>query len=290
MPEGNPGMGSLAVKLQTCPPNGLRTQFAAIDILYFRDPEDAIAKVDERLQKNHHAIILAPYLLGWESLYAEASARWNVPTLLPLSLLDPPGPHDWYYRFPGLETQITALLKAAKDSGRSRVRLIYDVRLPLSLKLKTHSLKVAQRHGFTIEDDALIKGSKDSQHATLWLVPFSEDVGDLALRQGELILMPALFYVPEKVRVLLRKESGIRLRVAYPYPPRSKKGGGWRAPVDVWAGAACELMARFSEGVVPSHLMPGARIRWEQDLFLLARPSETELVDQVFLADETYAH
>ena len=288
MPEVNSGAGVLAMKLQSCHGSALKTRFAAIDILYFRDPEDAIAKVDDRLRRDHHALILAPYLMGWETRYMEAAVRWNVPTLLPLSLLDPPEPHNWYYRFPGLEAQIAALLKAAKDSGRSRLRLMYDARIPLSLQLKTYSLEAAQRYGFTIEDDAS-KGLKDSESAVLWLISFSEKMGGLAYRQGELMLMPALFYVPENVRAVVGKGSGIRLRVAYPYPPRSTKEKVWRAPVDVWAGAACELMARFSDGVVPSELMPGARVRWEQDLFLLARPSEAELVDQVFLADETYA-
>lgn len=286
--DGNTAVESLAVKLQNCPSHALKSRFAAIDIEYFRGPEDAIARIDARLRTVPHAIILAPYLIGWESLYAEAAKRWNVPTLLPLSLLDPPGGSDWHYRFPGIETQIKSLLRTAKHSGHSHVRLIFDARLPLSVTLKAFSEGVAHHYGLTIEGDVPRKKGRDSQHASLWLRPFSEDMRDIVLRRGELLLVPALFYRPEKNRPPSHKGSEIRLRIAYPYPPRSTKEKVWRTPVDVWAGAACELMARFSEGMAPSALMPGARIRWEQDLFLLARPSEAELIDQVFLADETY--
>jgi mono/diheme cytochrome c family protein len=287
LPEGNTAAHSLAKKLQNCSAQDPNTHFAAIDILYFQNPEDAIAQVEQRLRITPSAVLLAPHLMGWEARYENASKRWQVPTLLPLSFLDRPGSREWYYRFPGLETQVHALLRAAKQSGRSRVRMLFEPGLSMSVMLKVVGTDVAHRYGLTVEDEAPHRSGNGVQAATLWLRPFSSERDSQALRPGELLLIPALYYVPEHVRMVIRDARGIRLRVAYPYPPRSRQDHTWRGPVDVWAEAACKVLAFLGGRAGLADLLAKVRLEWEPDLFVWAHPSEADLMEQVFLADET---
>lgn len=290
LPGRSDAADGLAAGLRHCPDRTRGAPVAAVDILYFQNPEDAIAQLDARIQRNPHTLILSPYLLGWEMEYVKESARWKVPTVLPFAFLDPPSESAWYYRFPGLETQITRLLKDAKESGRSRLRIIYDAHASLSLKLETYSREAAKRHGFQIEPDGQKKGAKGAESATLWLVPLPERAAGPALRQGELMLVPAIFYVPERAQMLVGERGKVRWRIAYPYVPRSRESQRWRKPVDVWVGGACEFLARLGAGSMAPSFPSDVPLQWERDLSLPAQAGHEELAGQVFLADETYVH
>lgn len=278
----------LDAKLRNCQVEAPRNHIAAIDILYYQNPEDAIAKLDKRVLKNPNSIVLMPYLLGWESQYSAASKRWRVPTILPFSFLDLPEGNDWIYRFPGLQTQIKALLKSAKISGRSHLNLVYDPNDNLSAKLAIYSRKLAQQYNFLIDTGGNLGSAKSNgeEYARLWLIPFADDKVDRDLQHHEMMLVPAFFYAPDKVNVQLVKELQLQWRIAYPYAPQGDKRKKWRNPIDVWVGAACEFLIRLGEESMSFDLMSDSNLEWDGDLILSARTNEKEMLDQVFIADQ----
>lgn len=282
-PGQNAAADSLAWKIQNCPTSTSKNRVAAIDILYFSDPEDAIAQLDKRILNNPNSIILAPYLLGWESRYLEASARWAIPTVLPFSFLDPPEENNWYYRFPGLQTQIKALLKSAKDNGRSRLSIVQDSNDALSLKLAAFSREAALQYQFQIATDPEEPVSETIGFAKLWLTPLTDNAAARASGTSELMLVPALFYGAEKGDALTHKLSGVQWRIAYPYVPQRKNKQSWRKPLDVWLGAVCEFLTVLGEDTTTSKALPDIVLRWEQDLFLLPRPSNREILNRVYI-------
>lgn len=284
-PGQNAAADRLAWKMQNCPTSKSKNRVAAIDILYFRDPEDAVVQLNKRIQNNPNTIILAPYLPGWESRYLEASARWAIPTVLPVSFLDPPEENDWYYRFPGLQTQIKALLKNAKDNGYSRLSIVQDSNDALSLKLAAFGREAALQYQFEIATDPEEPVSETIKSAKLWLTPLTDNAAARASRTGELMLVPALFYGAEKGDALMHKLRGVQWRIAYPYAPQRKDGKAWRKPMDVWAGAACEFMTVLGEDSTKSKISLDAVLRWEQDLSLLPRPNEREILNRVYITD-----
>ncbi len=282
-PGQNAAADRLSRKMQNCPTNTSKNRVAAIDILYFRDPEDAIAQMDKRILNNPNSIILAPYLLGWELEYLEASARWAIPTVLPFSFLDPPEENNWYYRFPGLQTQIKALLKSAKDDGRSRLSIVQDSNDALSLKLAAFSREAALQYQFQIATDPEEPVSEAIGSAKLWLTPLTDNAAARASRTAELMLVPALFYGAEKGIRLMHKLPGVQWRIAYPYMPQRKNNQPWRKPMDVWADAACEFLSILGEDTTTIETLPDIALRWEQDFFLLPRPSDSEILNRVYI-------
>ena len=99
------------------------------------------------------------------------------------------------------------------------------------------------------------------------------------------MLVPALFYGAEKGDALMHKLRGIQWRIAYPYAPQRKNGEAWRKPMDVWAGAACEFLTVLGEDSTKSKILLDAVLSWEQDLSLLPRPNEREILNRVYITD-----
>jgi hypothetical protein len=283
MPGRNAAADMLAQKMQNCPTSTSKTRVAAIDILYFRDSEDAIAQLNRRIQGNPNSIILLPYLLGWEEQYIEASVHWAIPTVLPFSFLDPPEEESkWYYRFPGLQTQIKALLKHAKDNGHSRLVIVHDSHNALSVKLAAFSREAALQYKFQVVTDTE-ESDSGQRSAELWLTPVSKDTGARLQKGNELMLVPALFYGFVNVDGFVHKLSGSQLAIGYPFKPQRKDSHAWRTPIDVWGSAACEFLATIGGGTTTLKNLPNISLRWEQDLFLLPQPSEKELLDYVYI-------
>jgi hypothetical protein len=290
MPGRNSAADKLAWRMQNCPASVSRSRIAAIDILYFRNPEDAIAQVDKRVQDRSNIIILAPYLLGWEAQYIKASARWTVHTVLPFSFLDPPPKEEnkWYYRFPGLQTQISALLRHARDNGRSRLIIVQDPDDELSMELAVFSRETALQYQFQIVTSPEDRETESMQLAKLWLTPLMDDVDAKTNKAGDLILVPALFHGSEKGNELMHKLPGVQWRIAYPYVPQRKNKQSWRKPLDVWADAACEFLTLLGEDTTAARIFSQI-LRWEEDLFLLPQPSEKAILDRVYI-DEIRPH
>lgn len=285
MPGRNAAADTLAWKMQNCPASVSKNRIAAIDILYFQDSEDAISQLDKRIQGSPNSIILAPYLMGWEAQYIEASARWAIPTVLPFSFLDPPEEKEtkWYYRFPGLQTQIKALLKHAKDNGRSRLVIVSDSHNALSMKLTAFSREAALQYGIQIATDPEELEPESWRLAKLWLTPLMDNAAGRASRAGEMVLVPALFYGSATGNALAHQRSDIQWRIAYPYVPQQKEGQSWRKPIDVWADAACEFLAILGEDTANVQLLLNSVLKWEQDLFLLPMPDEREILNHVYI-------
>jgi mono/diheme cytochrome c family protein len=288
MPGQNAAADQLAWKIKNCPETPSEKPLAAVDIIYFRDPQDAIAKLGERIRDNPNSIILAPYLAGWEAQYVEATETWGIPTVLPFSFLDPPEgkENSWYYRFPGLQTQIKALLRHASSQGRSKLTIVEDTGNPLSVKLGAFSREVADQYRFQIAKN--LDSASDAVHwARLWLTPLVGDSTESTSKTGEMALIPALFFASEKGNELIHKRPDVQWRIAYPYVPQQEKERSWRKPTDVWGKAACEYLKTLGENKREFKSSVTQALQWERDLSLLALPEEWQLLQQVHIGNAT---
>lgn len=287
LPEPGQSMAAdrLGRKLKSCLPASRNERIAAVDVLYFHDPADAIAKLEQRIQKNAHSIILAPYLLGWEPLYLKASARWPVKTVLPFSFLDPASENNWYYHFPGLQTQVLALLRYAKAGGYSHVRLLYHLHDELGSKLAYFSEKAALQYRMTVMANDGIPAGPPSRTASLWLTPVTDTAFSPDADFGELALVPALFHKTGKTHAAALSEQTIRWAIAYPYPPR-KPDGTLRNPIDVWGAAACEFLIHLDEISVSPGTSREVMLRWDEGQVLQPKPDLEQAIGQVMITDE----
>lgn len=279
------GQSSLAdaldLKLRNCPAREGNTPIAAVNIIYFNTPEDAISKLDRQLAANPHAILLVPYLAGWEDRYSDAASRMNIQTVLPFSLLDPPARSSWYFPFPGLEAQILALLKSMKEDGYTQLRIRYEPEDPLSTKLDAFARSVALFHHISVIPENF-REKEQTKSAWLWLKPVDGSQIDAESASNELMLVPALFFKPNKREVSSKEKDMAEWRIAYPYKPDAGENGTWRAPVDIWASAACEFLALAGAKSIDLKNLPGI-LKWEKDLFLYMNPDSDQLSGQVFI-------
>ena len=279
------GLNSLAdaldLKLRNCPARDGNTPIAAVNIIYFNTPEDAVSKLDRQLATNPHAIMLAPYLAGWEDQYSDATSRMNIQTVLPFSLLDPPPRSNWYFPFPGLEAQILALLKSMKEDGYTQLRIKYEPEDLLSTKLNAFARNIAPFHHISVISGNF-REKEQIKSAWLWLKPVDENQIDAESAKNELVLVPALFFKPNKREVNSKEKELAEWRIAYPYKPGAGKNGIWRTPVDIWASAACEFLSLAGAKLIDLKSLPEI-LKWEKDLFLYTKPDIDQLSDQVFI-------
>lgn len=274
---------ALDAKLKRCPANENGSPIATIDTLYFDTPEDAIIKLNERLIENLDTLILAPFLLGWERQYVNAIPYNDVPTVLPFSVLNPPDESNWIFPFPGLESQILALLKSAKAEGYVQLRVHSEPENPLSVKLATVAIKMATTHGMLIINDKSERTNKQAKIATLWLKQFSPNQVEQSVLKGELMLVPVMFFQPNQAIENSQRNPLPQWHIAYPYNPKINENGAWRTPVDVWAGAVCKFLSFAGDKSFNLNKLPEI-LKWEEDLFLYARPSSDLLSDRVFIS------
>lgn len=281
-----PGQNALAdaldSKLRNCSAKDNGSPIMAIDMLYFDTPEDAMIKLKKRLSENTNALVLAPFLPGWEYQYAQAMQYHNVPTALPFSLLDSPDGTNWIFPFPGLESQILALLKSAKAEGYTQLRVYSEPENPLGVKLAAVAIKMATAHGMSVTADKSEKIHKQAKMATLWLKQFNPNQVKQNLLKDELMLVPVMFLKPDQVNENSQGNSLPQQHIAYPYNPKTGENGTWRMPVDVWAGAACKFLSLAGEKSINLHKLPEI-LKWEEDLFLYSRPNPDLLSDRVFI-------
>ncbi len=274
---------ALDSKLKNCSPNENGFPIAAIDTIYFDTPEDAIIKLMERLKENPNALILAPFLLGWEHQYAKAMQQYNdVPTVLPFSLLNPPDENNWIFSFPGLESQILALLKSAKAEGYTQLRIYSEPENTLGVKLATVAIEMANAHGMSTIADVSERTYKQGKIASLWLKQFNPNQVEQSLLKDELMLVPVLFFKPNQSNENSQKNLLPQRHIAYPYNPKVGENGAWRKPVDVWAGAGCKFLSLIGEKSLSLNKLPKI-LKWEKHLFLYSRPNLDLLSDQVFI-------
>ncbi len=269
-------------KLKNCPATENGSPIAAIDMLYFDTPEDAMIKLNKRLSENTNTLVLVPFLPGWEHQYAKAMRYNNISTVLPFSVLNPPDESNWIFPFPGLESQILTLLKSAKAEGYMQLRIYSEPENLLSLKLSTVAIEMAIEHGMLVIADKSEKKHKQAKIATLWLKQFNSNQINQNSLGDELMLVPAIFINPNQVIDNSQGNSLQKKYIAYPYHPKATENGLWRAPVDVWADAACKFLSLVGEKSINPSKLPEI-LQWEEDLFLYHRPSFDLLSNQVFI-------
>ncbi len=273
---------ALDSKLKSCPATENGSPIAAIDMLYFDTPEDAIIKLNKRLSENTNVLVLAPFLLGWEHQYTKEMQYNNVPTVLPFSVLNPPDESNWMFPFPGLESQILALLKSAKAEGYMQLRIYSEPRNPFSTKLTAVASKMAITQGMLEVVDNSEKMHQKNKIAILWLTQFDSDQINQNSLEDELVLVPAMFIKPNRAIDNFPRNSLQKKYVAYPYNPKATENSVWRVPVDVWAGAACKFLSLVGEKSISHRKLPEI-LQWEEDLFLYNRPTLDLLSNQVFI-------
>ncbi|GKS69435.1 hypothetical protein W03_14390 [Nitrosomonas sp. PY1] len=273
---------ALDSKLKNCPTTENGSPITAIDMLYFDTPEDAMIKLNNRLSKNMNALVLAPFLLGWEQQYVEAMQHNNVPTVLPFSVLNPPDESNWVFPFPGLESQILALLKSAKAEGYMQLRIYSEPKNSLSTKLAAVAAKMASTYGMLEiinNSEAIYQKNKI---AILWLKQFDTDQINQNSLKDELALIPAIFIKPSLAIGNFQGDSLQKKYIAYPYNPKIAGSSVWRTPIDVWAGAVCKFLSLVGEKSISRNKLPEI-LQWENDFFLYDKPGLDLLSNQVFI-------
>ncbi|MCC7090757.1 MAG: hypothetical protein IT524_02175 [Nitrosomonas sp.] len=281
-----PGQHSLTdaldAELKNCAASRSGTLIAAVDMIYFDTPKDAIAKLNKRLSVSPAPIILAPFLAGWEQSYHQAVEHTDAMTVLPFSLRDPSAEHHWLFSFPGVESQIMALLKSARASGYRHVQLRYDAGNSLSQQLAIITQKLAASLQLSLMSEHNEKTSDTLKSATVWLQPVNPNQLDWNSSRDELMLVPVIFFKPDRTKPGEQSISFGEWRIAYSYPPRNSNKDTWRTPVEVWAGAACEFLALAAQKKLNYTDLPET-LQWETDLAVHRRPHFEALVDQVFI-------
>ena len=206
-PGQHPLADALDAQLKNCASTKNGQPIAAVDMIYFDTPKDAITKLNNRLSVNPAPIILAPLLAGWEQSYHQAVQHAEVMTILPFSLRDPPAEHQWLFHFPGLESQIMALLKSAKTSGYRQVQLRFDPDNSLSKELATIARQMVLSLELSLMPEHTGKMPATMKSAILWLQSVNSGQLDRSENGDELMLVPVIFFRPDPTKASERSIS-----------------------------------------------------------------------------------
>lgn len=280
-PGQNPLADALGAQLNNCASMKNGVPVAAVDMIHFDTPQDAMKKLNERLAINPASIILAPFVAGWERQYHQSVQHAEAMTVLPFSLRDPPEEQPWLFPFPGLESQIMALLRSASDSGYRQVQLRYDTGNPLSTQLAAIAGQMALSLEMTLVIDRREKKPETVKSATLWLQPANPNQVERSSNEKALMLAPVIFFKPNPTKTSEQNISGNEWRIAHSYRPRNKHGA-WRTPAEAWAGAACEFLALAAQRTISRADMPET-LQWGDELAVKRDPIRERLADQVFI-------
>lgn len=274
-PGKNPLTDALDAKLKNCPATESGAPVAAINMLYFDSPDAAIAQLKEQLKENVQAIILAPYLIGWEDRYADALRSLPSKTVLPFTFLNRLDESDWHFSFPGIEAQILALLKSLRADGYRQLRIAYEPQDPFSSGLYTFASEIAFKQGISLASFTHEERPPQSQLPLLWLKPVVKNPTEIRAKSQSLMLAPVIFFSPDPVEL-----QTAEWRVAYPYQPKSVTGGAWRTPVNVWAQAACRFLSQVGSGEIDLNELPEV-FSWEEQTYLYKTSNLDLLSEQV---------
>lgn len=175
-----------------------------------------------------------------------------------------------------------ALLKSARASGYRHVQLRYDAGNSLSQQLAIITQKLAASLQLSLMPEHNEKTSDTLKSATVWLQPVNPNQLDWNSNRDELMLVPVIFFKPDRTKPGEQSISVGEWRIAYSYPPRNSNKDTWRTPAEVWAGAACEFLALAAQKKLNYTDLPET-LQWETDLAVHRRPHFEALVDQVFI-------
>ncbi len=270
---------TLGKKLANCSLSKSGSPVSAIDIIYFDTPDDAIHQLKEKLKQTPNALILAPFLIGWESHYVQAMQQERAKTILPFSQLDPVAGSRWYFHFPGLKAQILALLQSAKRDGYTHLQIEYQPDQALSAALHDFARQTAKQIGITVTETDQSADLSRLQSARLWLRAVNANEIIQQHRQNTLLLAPGLFFTP-LINITPEQRKFPGWRIAYPYAPYQHNNTDWITPADAWATAACEFLVGMGTGSIDQYDLGNSSL---QSWPLTATPTMGESAAQVYL-------
>jgi hypothetical protein len=236
--------------IEQCPETMRPHPIASIRWIRYRDPAEALGRLEEIHAREAALLLVAPYIVGWEDRFAEWAESRSPTVVLPFAFWNPRGSAGWLYRLPGVERQVERLIEAAAHRGAAAVTLAVDLQDRLSLHLEAVAEQMAKTVGLPLERGIVQRPTYPHrpEWALLWLRPMREIERFVSPEAPHRVLIPSLFYDPSSVpkRGRWRKTEWI---VAYPYNPQELSSGHWIAPATLWGLAACRILASLAEGV-----------------------------------------
>ena len=280
---------ALSANLLACPKQGEASRFPPLEILYYNTPSDAIQKIAVRLLEEDVAVILSPYIVGWEMEYVKASQQWGITTLLPLTPLDIPITTSLAYQFPGVTSQIQALVAQHALEGADKLSILTADVNELTASLVQVALATASDHSMAVE---VVNSRETSSGPTgnVWLfLASSKDLVDwLVLQthnQSITGLIPAMFFDPGSVETLKEYIPQSHWIVGYPYNPVSRTTGKWRSPVVAWTRAACAILAKLAEKPYGQWDKDEEIIRTNDGLMIMNVHSQADRIKQIVIRE-----
>lgn len=274
-------------QLADCPTTNRNRPVAAIDVLYFSDPNDAIRQLDAKLTHHPDAWILAPYLIGWEDEYVQAMKHKPAITILPVTQLDPPDGSRWLFPFPGLKAQILALLQSAWEDGYTHLQIEHQTDSTLSITLSDFARQVAEEIGFMTGKISERSAAVAQKSARLWLRPIDRNEVGSTYQQHEAMLAPGIFFTHQPVNVGHGQYKSFHWLLAYPYTLQLGDNTYWLTPAEAWAAAACEFLVRAADGSINRHNLADYSL---ENWSLAAHPALKQSAAQVYLHRLTKDH
>ena len=275
----------LSLKLNDCASLHVGVPIAAIDTLYFSTPEDALKQLENYIERSANPLVLLPFIMGWEDKYTEFIRSNNIPTALPFSFLDPPLLKDgvfekqWHFYFPGLQSQLKALMRSIHREDYTHIRIIHNLADELSVRLNEIVLHEAERLNMAVLTHVQKNDQQDFKIAAIWLTPtaMNQSFERFELNPDIQMLVPVFFFTQDA-------DPSFSWRVAYPYKPRDDDGQ-WLSPVDVWTSAACTFLVNLSSSDLAKNDGAPLYLEWGDGFKLNGRLDPESLSDTVFIHD-----
>lgn len=283
---------ALSMKLNDCASSHIGIPIAAIDTLYFSTPIDAVEQLENRIQNTENPLILMPFIMGWEEKYVNFIRSTNTPTVLPFTFLDPPLSDDrlfeknWYFYFPGLQSQLLALMNSIHGEGYRQLGIIYNPADELSVQLNNVVLRVAERLNMSIITSLQKNDKRNLKSAVMWLMPthINHSYNLPEFDSGTLMLVPVFFFTQDTNSKNSDIESRFTWRVSYPYKPVTNEGQ-WISPIDAWTSASCSFLANLNNKASINNDGIPAHLEWGNGFELNGRLDPEPLSDTVFIRD-----
>jgi len=287
-PGHNSHADVLATKLDKCAASHQGIPIAAMDMLYFNTPEEALEKLESHARMVGNPVILMPFVMGWEEQYADWAHSTNIPTVLPFTFLDPPFSTDgafeqsWHFYFPGLQSQLKALMKSIQREGYTHIHIMHNPADALSVRLNQVVLHEAKHLKMSVLTQVQTNDQQDLSVAVIWLMPTVMDssIERFGFKPDIQMLVPVFFFNRNNIDM----DSRFRWRVAYPYQPMDDKDQ-WLSPVDAWTRAACTFLANLNSSDRAKNDGLPLLLEWSDGFKLNSRLDPDSLSDTVFIHD-----
>ncbi len=277
----------LGNRLKTCSSSRTGERFPPLEVIQYKSPADALAKVEAKIAEERVSHIVAPYIVGWEMQYFTRARTWPVPTLLPVSPLDLPAHPDIGFALPGLGSQVGALLDRGLARRPDALTVVMSQRtLQLQDVVQFVRAELSPRH--IRVDEVILESAAEVSQNSLWLVLAPLDrlatkLHDARPRNKVTALVPAMFFDPEAAQRINQRLAGMTWQVAYPYQPKAAQSGRWRTPTDAWSEAGCALMVMIAENAGQDWVSHSPSITLRSGMTLLNASDDLQRRGQVIV-------